>query len=344
MDLLKTILLYMSLVFATSVQNAPEPSYIPVEPVAAVATATPTPSPRPTPVPTINITPNPAYKAIQMGDNGEQVRQLQEKLMEYGYYTGEVDGRFGNQTRRAVEAFQYQHGLSADGIAGRNTLTVLYESTEIRRSPDAEVTPSPTPETQLTVAMTAVPPTAAPTAEPTAEPSPEPSAEPETAPTFAPVQTVQPTAAPAPSAAPALELTAMQDYVICVGESGDPVLNQAAVTLRPATVGDTLYLPLADILRAMGMNVIATTSIEADEFAFALGSDLIRVSYTENQQGEPTGVEVYKNLAPQVMPLRDIRRLDGAVYLPAESIETLTGITSEVDTENSAVVVRLPEM
>lgn len=342
MDLLKTILLYMSLVFATSVQNAPEPSYIPVQPTAAVAAVTPTPTPRPTPVPTINITPNPAYKAIQMGDNGDQVRQLQEKLMEYGYYTGELDGRFGNQTRRAVEAFQYQHGLSADGIAGRNTLTVLYESPEIRRSPDAEATPSPTPETQLSVAMTAAPQTAEPTAEPTAAPAATPAVKPEASPTFAPVQTVEAVATAVPSATPVPELEAMPDYVISLEENGDPVLSASAAILRPALVGEELYLPLADILRAAGMNIIATTSIETDEFAFAMGSDLIRISYTEDQDGHPVDVEVYKNLEPQIMPVRDIRRLDDAIYLPAESIKALTGIEAEVDGENGAVIVHMP--
>ena len=47
-------------------------------------------------------------------------------------------------TRRAVEQFQYQHGLSADGMAGRVTLTVLYESGQVRMSPTA-ATPAPSP-------------------------------------------------------------------------------------------------------------------------------------------------------------------------------------------------------
>ena len=83
MDLLQTLLIYMSLVFASSVQTAPEPSYIPEitpepTPYVQVATPTPVPTPTPTPVPTIDMTPNPAYKTIQMGDNGDLVRQMQE--------------------------------------------------------------------------------------------------------------------------------------------------------------------------------------------------------------------------------------------------------------------------
>ena len=149
MDLLQTILVYMAMVYASSVQSAPVPEVIPsldlptpTPIVEQVNTPTPAPTPSPTPVPTIDITPNPEYGTIRVGDNGDEVRAMQEKLAELGYYTGDVDGRFGNQTRRAVQQFQYQHGLSVDGIAGRRTLTVLYESDEVRPAPVAE-TPAP---------------------------------------------------------------------------------------------------------------------------------------------------------------------------------------------------------
>ena len=347
MNLLESILLYLSLTFVTSVQNAPVPSYIPETPPAIIATATPEPTAIPTPVPTIDITPNPAYKTVQMGDAGDRVRAMQEKLAEYGYYDGEIDGKFGYQTRRAVEAFQYQHGLSVDGIAGRSTLTVLYESTEIRLSPSVELTPEPTPETQLTAAITIAPTaTPAPTPAPTATPAPTPV--PTVEPTFAPVVTVKVTAAPAvtstpaPTATPAPALETMDDYIICL-DGGDPVLNEQAVTLRPAMAGGELYLPLADVLRAADIMVISSSSIEADEFAFAMGSDLVRISYTEDQKGNPVGLQAYKNIAPQILPLRDVRRLDDSIYLPASSIAYLTGITAEVVDAESMVVVRLPE-
>ena len=148
MDLLKTILVYLTMVFVSSVQMAPEPSLVPVTPTPATAEATmtasitPTPTPSHTPVPTPDITPNSAYKTVKVGDRGEDVLQLQRRLTELGYYTGEVDGAFGNQTRRSVERFQYQNGLSVDGIAGKRTLTVLYESTDVVLAP-ADTTSTP---------------------------------------------------------------------------------------------------------------------------------------------------------------------------------------------------------
>ncbi len=194
MDLLKTLLIYMSMVFASSVQNAPEPSMMPQAvttqpPTKLVATATPTsvPTPTPTAVPTPNITPNTEYKTIKVGANGEEVTKMQRRLAELGYYTGDVDGRFGNQTRRAVERFQYHHGLSADGIAGKSTLTVLYESKDVVFAPaDASPKPSSTPAKEAeaqtakpTQAMTPPPDTTtpAPTFMPTEAPQTKESAE-----------------------------------------------------------------------------------------------------------------------------------------------------------------------
>ena len=220
MDLLKTILVYMSMVVAASVQSAPDPGAMPAydEPtptpyVQAAPTATPTTTatPRPTPVPTIDITPNPEYGTLQVGDRGDEVRRLQEELARYGYYEGDIDGVYGNQTRRAVEQFQYQHGLSADGMAGRITLTVLYESNQVRMSPTA-VTPAPSATSGLSVALTETPASAAPAAatdtpQPPAAPSatpgepastPAPSAT-SAAPTATPTPTAVPSATPAPS-------------------------------------------------------------------------------------------------------------------------------------------------
>ncbi len=59
------------------------------------------------------------------GSRGEEVRQIQTKLKDAGYYTGAVDGIFGAKTRDAVKAFQRDCGLTVDGIAGPKTLLYL---------------------------------------------------------------------------------------------------------------------------------------------------------------------------------------------------------------------------
>ena len=59
------------------------------------------------------------------GSSGEQVRTIQTKLKNWGYYSGAVDGIYGAQTAKAVEYFQRKNGLTADGIVGPATLRAL---------------------------------------------------------------------------------------------------------------------------------------------------------------------------------------------------------------------------
>ncbi len=59
------------------------------------------------------------------GARGEEVRKIQAKLKEWGYFGGAVDGIYGSDTKNAVKAFQKKNGLKADGIAGKDTLYEL---------------------------------------------------------------------------------------------------------------------------------------------------------------------------------------------------------------------------
>ena len=57
--------------------------------------------------------------------SGEEVRKLQKMLASLGFYSGNQTGNFGDKTRDAVMAFQKKMGLTADGIAGKRTLTAI---------------------------------------------------------------------------------------------------------------------------------------------------------------------------------------------------------------------------
>lgn len=61
----------------------------------------------------------------KLGSRGDEVRRIQKKLKELGYYTGSVDGIYGTSTKKAVTAFQKNCGITADGIAGAKTLKFL---------------------------------------------------------------------------------------------------------------------------------------------------------------------------------------------------------------------------
>ena len=58
---------------------------------------------------------------------GEDVRNVQTALIRAGHSCGKTgaDGEYGNNTKKAVEAFQKQKGLTVDGKAGKNTVTAL---------------------------------------------------------------------------------------------------------------------------------------------------------------------------------------------------------------------------
>ena len=62
---------------------------------------------------------------LKKGDRGEQVKSLQQKLINLGYLAGSADGIFGESTKKAVMAFQSAKGLKADGQAGSATLAAL---------------------------------------------------------------------------------------------------------------------------------------------------------------------------------------------------------------------------
>ncbi len=62
---------------------------------------------------------------IKSGSTGAQVRTIQTKLKNWGYYTGSVDGIFGPITKNAVIYFQRTNGLVPDGIVGAKTAAAL---------------------------------------------------------------------------------------------------------------------------------------------------------------------------------------------------------------------------
>ena len=240
MDLMRTLLIYMSATLTLAVQNTAAPTETPVptaEPQAVVETvATPGPGEEPmitprttpapieqpgvekekiTPFPVPAITPNErAYHNIGTGAKGKEVKRIQEKLIELNYLPADsADGAYGRQTANAVKKFQYYNGLTADGIAGRRTQTYLFENPDIVANPEVQPTEVPTPE--ATEAPTEAPteepteapteePTEAPTEEPTAEPTEEPTEEPTAEPTEEPTEapTEEPTEEPEATEAP----------------------------------------------------------------------------------------------------------------------------------------------
>lgn len=69
-----------------------------------VITSAPTNTPKPA------ATPTSTSSSLRNGSTGTAVRTLQQRLKELGYYSGSVDGDFGDGTEQAVIAFQKANG------------------------------------------------------------------------------------------------------------------------------------------------------------------------------------------------------------------------------------------
>lgn len=66
-----------------------------------------------------------ALAALQRGDSGTQVTQLQENLRDIGYYDGPLTDFFGSLTEAAIIRFQQDKGLNVDGAVGQETLAAI---------------------------------------------------------------------------------------------------------------------------------------------------------------------------------------------------------------------------
>lgn len=62
---------------------------------------------------------------VKAGSNAADIKVVQSKLKQWGYYTGVVDGIYGSKTVSAVKYFQQKNSLYVDGIAGPNTLSKM---------------------------------------------------------------------------------------------------------------------------------------------------------------------------------------------------------------------------
>jgi peptidoglycan hydrolase-like protein with peptidoglycan-binding domain len=92
-----------------------------------ITTAANTQTRRNNTTPTVNAATNkrrsPNY--LVKGDEGEDVRSLQQRLRVAGFYYGNATGIFGPITEEAVKRFQTAYKLDADGIVGPATLSKL---------------------------------------------------------------------------------------------------------------------------------------------------------------------------------------------------------------------------
>lgn len=82
-------------------------------------------------------------KALRLGSQGPMVRAWQSFLLGQGFDPGGLDSDFGDKTVAATAAFQSRCGLTADGVAGRQTIIkAMEEGFEVFEEPAVDTSGS----------------------------------------------------------------------------------------------------------------------------------------------------------------------------------------------------------
>lgn len=58
-----------------------------------------------------------SYEVLSRGSKGDNVKRLQQSLIDQGFLSGKADGDFGNMTAEAVKKAQKAFGMDQTGIA-----------------------------------------------------------------------------------------------------------------------------------------------------------------------------------------------------------------------------------
>ena len=361
MDFLKTLLLYMTVTMATSVQAGPLPEDVPTPTVAPVVQAqdapeqgaalpglqvdlpdAPTQVPTPTLVPEPTITPNRAYKNVEFGDKNNDVRKLQERLIELGYLPeGSADGSFGYQTSRAVREFQGKNGLNRDGVAGPATLTRLYEDPDVIAAVTAEPTGTP---------------------EPSDVPEPETEQPADDAQTIAPPESTDETYGELPgledvsddivpaqedAAADVVEgplpgLTQVADARIAMGESGEPLaaLRLSDGVMRPFYPRVWLNEEGVAVVSLRDMaGSISSWVLESDESVFTLSAAGYEVVLTVSEDGVTCTVDG----EPVTLSVGDAQSDGEDVYVTEDFLRHALYADVLWDADESTMMLKVPE-
>lgn len=71
-------------------------------------------------------------EVLSTSSSGEGVHRLQQRLFDLDYFNYKPTANYGSMTRSAVMLFQEYNGLPADGIAGEQTISVLFSASAKR--------------------------------------------------------------------------------------------------------------------------------------------------------------------------------------------------------------------
>lgn len=82
-------------------------------------------------------------RTLTRASEGDDVKLVQNRLKELGFFDGPISGYYMNQTIAAVKRFQYFNGLEQDGVCNESTWNSLLNDSGVV---DINSTPAPSPE------------------------------------------------------------------------------------------------------------------------------------------------------------------------------------------------------
>ncbi|MEG2686595.1 MAG: peptidoglycan-binding protein, partial [Christensenellaceae bacterium] len=117
------------------------------------------------------------YYMMYPGDNGNDIKTMQEQLSKLGYFNANATGYYGPVTEDSVKLFQAENNLTVDGKVGKNTRKVLFSDDAIKGKQSNNKKPVASPTTAPDV-NAAPQPTEQPPAQSDANANPTPTAPP----------------------------------------------------------------------------------------------------------------------------------------------------------------------
>ena len=84
-------------------------------------------------------------KELKKGSKSDDVKKLQERIQELGYFDGPISGNYQDKTAKAIKKIQEQNGMKATGRVDETTWNLIFNNPGIVM-PDQTPKPSPSPE------------------------------------------------------------------------------------------------------------------------------------------------------------------------------------------------------
>ena len=106
-------------------------------PTSTTPTAKPTPTKKPS-TPTAKPTktakpseprPQPVVIILRPGDSGPKVRDMQARLKQIGWFSGDVSNNYGSRTTEAIRGFQRKRGFPVTGVTDERTYNRILSMT-----------------------------------------------------------------------------------------------------------------------------------------------------------------------------------------------------------------------